>query len=507
MIAVSIQPDAAGDLDRCMRAAEAAAAEGAGLIEWRLDALAPDVPADLTSRSPRPAILTARSVEEGGACELDGDALADWVDAASALDPPPAWIDVEYTRWLQWEAVRDAVDRAQAAGRRVLCSFHDTIERPADLRRLAVDMQAGPFDAVKIVWRARSLRDCLECRELLATRAKPMIAICMGPCGILSRVMGCAWGGLLTFASVDAASETAPGQLSVAEMVGRYRVPELGATTRVFGLIGDPIGASPGFALHNQAFASIGFDGVYLPLPVAEGWESLKATLGVMVADEGLHFGGASITLPHKLNALRFVRDSGGEVGEDAARCGAVNTLQVNADGTIRGDNTDIAGILEPLRSLGAVFEGACVAVLGAGGVARAAASAVMAEGAAVHIFNRSGQRAATLVEDLASHGTIQVGGRGPFDIVVQATSLGMRHGDQADACVLEALGLGASDMVQDGGLAVETVYDPENTPFVVAMSAAGCSVVTGRDMWLAQGSAQQNIWTGYRPSSDIWVL
>jgi len=499
--------DSEAGFEGCLQSVAEAASHGADLVEWRLDALGANIPSDLTSRSPLPSILTLRSVQEGGAFDGTTQELSAWIEAAAAQDPPPAWIDVEYSQWEVCDTVKGAVLQAQSQGCRVLCSSHDTAGRPTDLTRRVANMQAGPFDAVKMVWRARSLRDCIECRDLLANRDKPTVALCMGPAGVLSRVMTCAWGGLLTFAAADASSTTASGQPTVRDLLEMYRVRSLSSATKIYGLIGDPLGESPGYAMHNRAFAAAGFDGVYLPLPVAAGWESLKATLAVLLDESDSLIRGASVTLPHKRDALRYLEETASDILPAAQRSGAVNTLMLNAEGQLIGDNTDVVGIIASLQSGGAQIKGARAAVLGAGGVARAAISSLLEAGASVHVFNRTRARAESLVDSLQSLGFLQVEGEGPFDIVVQATSVGMAHGESAGQNIFDVLEIDPGTFVRMNGHVLETIYDPLETPFLVAARERGCQISTGHDMWLAQGSAQQERWTGKHPSVEIWKI
>ena len=487
------------DLGKAIDAANHAAGTGGDLIEWRLDLVVDAGPSLLTTvvrDTDVGSLLTLRSVEEGGGFGGTDEDLAEWIGQIADLDTPPIWVDVEYARWSRSEAVRSAA--ASLGQAKLLLSFHDFTGRPADLLRIARDMQEAECDAVKLVWRARSVRDAVECRDLLADRSKPMIALCMGPHGVMSRIMAGVWGGLMTFAAADDSSATAPGQPTLEQLQSWYRFRCLDANTSIYGLIGDPLGASPGYELHNRDFETAKFNGVYLPLPTAAGWESLKATLSTLIDHPSVHFRGASITLPHKSDLVRFVRERGGDVSAIAAACGAANTLIVDENG-ICADNTDAVGILEPLLERGARVDGGRAAILGAGGVARAAAAILLQRGSSIEVFNRSAERAKQLAEDLGDLGPVVVGEAATtaYDVVVQATSVGMVHGSSPNESVFESLGLDTSTLFAEGTVAIETIYDPIETPFVRYARGAGCEVATGHDMWLAQAAAQQRAWTG----------
>ena len=513
MLTVPIEVTTTVDAATAVEAANAVAMAGADLIEWRLDSIVgvegvSACVSTLVRETTAGSLLTCRSVEEGGSYQSGDDDFAAWCTEISGLAEPPDWVDVEYAVWRRSQRVQAAAILLRERGIKVLLSWHDFRARPHDLLRTARDMQGAACDGVKLVWRARSVRDAIECRDLLADRTKPMIALCMGPHGVLSRVMAGAWGGLMTFAAADSDTATAPGQPTLAQLQDQYRFHQLTSDTQVFGLIGDPLGDSPGYRLHNAAFAAADFNGVYVPLPTAAGWESLKATVATLIEDENIHFGGASITLPHKADLIRFVQERGGVVTPIAETAGAANTLTVRSDGMVVADNTDVHGIVDPLRSRGAVFEGGRAVVLGAGGVARAAAYVLLQQGMRVDIVNRTIARAEQLAEDLASLGTIAACTRveGGVDVLVQATSAGMAHGSSPEADVLESMSINLDAVLTPGTVAIETVYDPVNTPFVTRLKAAGCEVATGQDMWRAQGAAQQKSWTGQTPPSSVWA-
>ena len=506
ILAVPIVVEDAADARRALDGAQSAAEAGADLIEWRVDSVVglPETASllqTLIDGVPCASLLTCRSEQEGGSFEGDDDDLVEWIEQAATLDSPPLWIDVEWVPWLRSESLRRAAAAARAAGIKILLSFHDFNGRPADLLRLSSDMQQAEVDAVKLVWRARSLRDNVECCDLLQHRLKPMVAMCMGPHGLLSRVMAGAWGGLLTFAAADPGAATAPGQPTVHSMLHQWRFRSISPTTAIYGLIGDPLGHSPGYRKHNEAFEQSGFDGVYVPLPIAAGWESLKATLATLIDHPSFPLRGASVTLPHKEDLIRFATEFGGEVTSRSQASGAANTITLAVDGKMHVENTDFDGILAPLKALGATLAGGRVAILGAGGVARAAAGAACEAGATVHVFNGSRDRAAALVDDLGRLGPVSLGeADGPFDGVVQATSVGMSHGPAPDANPIHTLGLQSEHIFGPTTVCLETIYTPLDTPFVVSARAAGCAVATGMDMWNAQATAQQVLWTGHAP-------
>ncbi|MGH8999095.1 MAG: shikimate dehydrogenase family protein, partial [Acidimicrobiia bacterium] len=135
------------------------------------------------------------------------------------------------------------------------------------------------------------------------------------------------------------------------------------ATTKVVGVIGDPVRHSLSPAIHNAAFAACGLDWVYVAFPVARG--SGGAAVGAAAA---LGLAGLNVTMPHKEDAASACDD----LTADAAALAAVNTVVVGAGGRTLGDSTDGGGFLAALAADGIDVAGRSVLVLGAGGAARA---------------------------------------------------------------------------------------------------------------------------------------
>lgn len=499
MLATPITVAAADAVDAALTLAQTADDRGADLVEWRVDGMALDAAgqtavADLVRNTPVPCILTCRTASQGGAFDgPEADRIA-LLQSLAGAQTAPRLLDLEFDAWSADASLRSAASALRTQGTSLILSSHDFTGRPADLLRRIADMGEADCDVIKVAWFTNSVREALECADVLANRPKPMIALAMGEAGLISRVLSGAWGGLLTFAALDADTATAPGQPTLEDMLLRYRFRAINPQTRVYGLVGWPLGDSPGLARHNEMFVEHGWDAVYLPLPVREGWERFKADMLSCIDHPCLRFGGVSVTMPHKANCLRLVQDAGGSVGDAAAVAVASNTLIVGPEGTMRAANTDVVGVVEPLRALGADMVAASAAVLGAGGAARAACVGLLQAGASVRIFNRTPDRARAVAEDLASVGDIAVGGGGPFNIVVQCTSVGMAHGDQPEGDAAAASGFDVG-MVDAPAFALESVYDPLETAFVKAMRAVGAKVAVGTDMWATQAAAQQTLW------------
>jgi 3-dehydroquinate dehydratase/shikimate dehydrogenase len=480
---------------------------GADLVELRLDLMTdrPDEARDLVDGCPLPCIVTCRHASEGGGFEGDESDRIALYRAVCAADAPPRYLDVELASYLRDADLRHAVndlvdtDEANTAVRpRLILSVHDFERRPADLSKKLIAMLDEPRCTVmKIAHRARSLRDNAELFELLRTRGKPTIALGMGEFGLMSRVLASKYGGLLTFAGLSADSVTAPGQPSADELIERYRFRSIGRSSAVYGVVGWPVGHSMGPAIHNAAFEHAAYDGVYLPLPVAEGWESFKATMLTLLDGDAPILAGASVTIPHKQHLVRLAIDEGWDIDPLAKAIGAANTLTWQGD-TWRISNTDAPAIAMCMReALGRPdLKDVAALVIGAGGAARAAVAALLGGGARVMLVNRSRDRAEALAADIAELGAVEVvdqsgGPAASPELIVQATSVGMQGGPDESGCPADQAWLEPRPAV------VETVYNPVETPLVLRARGAGCPVVTGDAMFVQQAALQFEAWSG----------
>jgi shikimate dehydrogenase len=251
------------------------------------------------------------------------------------------------------------------------------------------------------------------------------------------------------------------------------------------GVLGWPVRHSRSPAMHNAALAAAGLDGwryQHLPVPPALFAETVRGL-------PGAGFAGANVTIPHKEAALALADEA-----TDVARAiGAANTLTFD-NGRVLADNTDAPGLV---AALGRSPRGRRALVLGAGGSARAAVWALLAEGAAeVMVWNRSAHRAAELVRDL--------GGRvvefpEPADLLVNCTPVGLTPTDATeDAQTLKELELKA-DEVDTYASVVDLVPRPD-TPLLRAGRAFGSETIDGLSVLVHQGALSFERWTG-RPA------
>jgi shikimate dehydrogenase len=265
-------------------------------------------------------------------------------------------------------------------------------------------------------------------------------------------------------------------------------MPILTGHARLAGIIGWPVAHSRSPRLHGFWLERHAIDGAYVPLAIRPE-HFTTAVRGLMQAG----FAGTNVTLPHKRAAFALC-DS---VDPSAAHAGAVNTL-VFRGGKIEGSNTDGWGFLANLRAHGVDPAAGPALVLGAGGAARAVASALLENGVAVTIANRTPEHAEALAHDLPALRVIPWESRSDalpdHALLVNATSLGMQgHPPLQLDLTRTAPGLAVADIV----------YVPLETPLLAAATAHGLRAVEGLGMLLYQAVPGFRAWFGVEPQVD----
>ncbi|MCH9058605.1 MAG: shikimate dehydrogenase, partial [Planctomycetes bacterium] len=380
---------------------------------------------------------------------------------------------------------------------KLILSAHDFDGVPADLADRVAAMQGERHaDVVKIAATAGDICDNFAMLDLLRSAPKPMIALCMGEAGLMSRVLAGKFGAFATYCAADSDSFTAPGQLTLAEMRDRYRCHEISPGTRVFGVIGDPVGQSMGPILHNAWFASAGIDAVYLPLLVANDPAVLTRFLDGCAAHSWLDIGGLSVTVPHKIAALRWI---GAGADRHARSIGAINTLVRDGDGW-SGHNTDAPAAIDSLTAgMGITrsdLRGVPVDLLGAGGSARALAAVLNDCGARVTIYNRTLERAVSLASQFqATARPWSYLARRTGKIIINCTKVGMTP--NVSETPVSADHLGGCECVFD------LIYNPLETRLLREAQAAGIIALGGLDMFIRQAVRQFELWVGQTPDVD----
>lgn len=506
-----------------LRDAEDARTAGAALVEWRVDGFfdglleTEQLLKRLVAESPLPCIVTCRIAAEGGEYEGSEEDRARLYESLVRLRVPPRFIDLELrsAESPEFAAFLAAIHQPASPGAlatSLILSIHDFTGRPADLSRRLVRLAGMDPSAVrKVAFLARSVRDNLELFDLMVDGAAPTIAVAMGEHGVMSRVLAPKFGGLVTYASLGGGTETAPGQLTVKQLRRLYRFDAISRRTAVHGIIGWPVAHSLSPAVHNGVFAERGADAVYLPLPVAPGYEPFKATILSLLVQVGLDFTGCSVTAPHKENLVRLARSMDGwTLDELSSVCGAANTLTVKRSRggemtTVEVTNTDGPAAAEILEQVIGPLRGKNVAVLGAGGLARSVAAAAVLRGVHVRVANRTAERAAALARDLEP--AIRLGGslaavasdelvEGSTDALVNCTpASGEAEGSPLSGADHPLSMVKRLAQVNPRAVFMETGYVPRGTRALAVAKGAGLRTIDGLELFIAQAELQAAGW------------
>jgi shikimate dehydrogenase len=268
-------------------------------------------------------------------------------------------------------------------------------------------------------------------------------------------------------------------------------------STRLIGILGNPITHSLSPAMHNALFTQMGLDLAYVPLRVEP--PDLKTAIQAL---RSLNFRGANVTIPHKQNVLPLLD----EVSELSQMIGAVNTI-VNENGRLLGTTTDPIGFREGFLATGLTFKGKSIAILGNGGSARTIAFtlAVMEEVGQIALVARNAEKSQALAQEILTKTgknlvcfTIAdyAEEASAFQIVVNTTPLGMFP--EIDVSPLPDDALLPSQIIYD------IIYTPERTKLLQAAQRRKLNVVGGLGMLVHQGAASFKLWTGMEPDIKL---
>jgi 3-dehydroquinate dehydratase/shikimate dehydrogenase len=478
-----------------LKQAVARAAQKGDLVELRLDCLDTDELEAATEEIDSwlltvglQVILTMRPREQGGPRLLDRGMRLEFFKQRTTAD----FLDIELDIALLPEA-DDTLD-----WRRVICSHHDFSRVPVDLQQIYTRMAGTRAHVLKIAVHANDVTDCIAVFGLLDRAQKEgreMISIAMGSAGIATRILGPSRGAFLTYGSIDDNSATAPGQLTADQLKTLYRIDKINRETQITGLLGNPISHSISPAMHNGAFEATGVNAVYIPFEVQDAKTFLTRMVGPKTRDLTWNLRGLSVTSPYKSLVMDFLT----RIEPSAREIGAVNTIVVEQDG-LTGYNTDAVALVEPLRDrVGALADMRC-AVVGSGGVARAALWSLSREGAVVTVFARNATTGRPIAEMFkADFKQLTTSSFSDFDVVINATPVGTRG-------VLAEKTVALASQLRGARLAYDLVYNPSDTRFLREAREAGCETLGGMAMLVAQAGKQFELWTGHDAPREMMI-
>ncbi|HSC45177.1 MAG TPA: shikimate dehydrogenase, partial [Candidatus Acidoferrum sp.] len=365
--------------------------------------------------------------------------------------------------------------RSYPVPQKILLSYHDFTKMPKLPKHLA-HASHGEADAFKVAAKARTLTDGLRMMRFAGT-AKDIVAVAMGEAGLPARLLALRNGSALAYAPVEEA--TAPGQVSLHDFKRLYRADVVSKKTQICGVIGNPIGHSLSPLLHNTGYVAAGRDAMFLPFLVENLGEFVKA-----IPEFGLR--GISVTIPHKQTLMKHLW----RCDAMAEKIGAINTVVAAKNGKLYGSNTDYLGVLRALEGK-LVLRGSRALIFGAGGSARAAAFALAGAGAEVLICARREAAARKLARDCGA----QVIERrhlqfACFELIVNTTPVGM-HPHAGVSPLLER--------ELNAEIVMDLIYRPMQTELLRMAKRKGISVISGVEMFLAQGFAQWELFMGQK--------
>src|SRR5580698_7501085 len=419
-------------------------------LEFRLDYLEkpllalPKLKHFLTDNNAVTAIATCRRTVNGGKFPGKVPEEIEVLSKAAASGFHIVDIELESATVMK----KGELQKLRETGVALIISHHD-FEATKDLD--GIYNRIAPFapDFIKIVPTAKTLSDnvtLMRFIERMEDHAN-VIGVCMGDAGIISRVLSLRAGSAFTFAAATVGEETGPGQIAARTLIETYRIDQVDAATKVYGVAGNPIRSSLSPIMMNTAFRRETVNAVYLALQAAKLSDLLKLVHEIPIQ-------GLSVTMPLKEEIMAHLE----KTDPLSAKIGACNTVLRAQDGKLYGFNTDVAGITGPLEKRMSL-RGAKALVLGAGGAARAAVFGLREKGAEVFILNRTAETAQKLARQAkAKTFKREQLAKTQFDVILNATPIGM-HGVKPNH-LLEPKEINAR-------LVFDMVYNPIDTPLL----------------------------------------
>ncbi len=413
-----------------------------------------------------PLLFTFRKQEQGGRRLISETKRLELYEEALSL--LPAFADIETdTDPLFIERVKQKYPQISLIG-----SFHDFEKTPDDLLSLFHWMQPARFNMVKISVHALSTLDLMRLMVFAKEMSPkwPLSCIAMGECGQPSRVLGPIVGNVLHYTSLQD-SVNSLYQYSLDTLEKLYHFSHLTPKTKIYALLGDPVEASRGHLFHNEIFHREGIHAIYIKLRL--GANDLPAFLDLA---KKLPFAGFSITMPLKEAIFPLLT----RIDPKASLIGAVNTVVVQGSDLI-GLNTDAPAALFALEMHGKV-QGKKIAILGAGGSARAIAYEAMQRGAEVALFNRTSARGEKIARDFGCKAyALDAFSAHPYDILVNTIP--------PDSC--GSLPILATEILPQA-LVMDINPVSLSSPFLQAARERKCRCIDGDAMFEEQGRLQQ---------------
>jgi 3-dehydroquinate dehydratase / shikimate dehydrogenase len=460
-----------------MAKAEALARDNS-FLEFRLDYLSrpalvlPKLKRFTEYRPHIMAVATCRRVVAGG--RFRGSVASELDVLSKAAVAGCQLVDLELQSAVRCKPEQLKRLRGRAA---LILSYHD-FRGTRKLEETLAKMRKFPADFYKVVGTATALYDNVTMMKFLEKESDwhSLIGLCMGEQGIISRILGVRAGSAFTFAAISSDDKTAPGQVTAQDLRSTYRIEQVDAATRVYGVAGDPVSHSLSPAIMNAALRRENVNGVYVALHA-------KALKDLLACVREIPIHGLSITMPYKEAILKYLDNT----DSHTTKIGACNTVVRAQDGKLYGFNTDATGVIRPLEQR-ITIEKARILVLGAGGAARAAVYGLKERGAEVYVLNRSAGPAQKLARSARARMMKRADmKKASFDVIINATPVGMGNTRESP--------LNENEI--NAGYLFEMIYDPAETRLVRMAKERGLQIIPGLEMFVHQAARQFEIWTG----------
>lgn len=432
-----------------------------------------------------PCILTIRRTVDGGEYS-EGEASRTTLFArALAFADEDSSKNFAYVDFEEDFHVASLQDAALAYGTKIIRSFHDMKNPVKNIAEKIKSMRISRFEIPKIAFMPHSLADVTELyREMQNFNDSDQIVCAMGPLGLPTRILAAKFNSYLSYTSPTEllGNLLEIGHTDPKTLCELYHFCEIDKETRLYGITGWPLKVTSSPLLHNTNFKANNMNAVYIPFKSESAGDAFEfaKTLGIK---------GFSVTIPHKEAIIKNLDETDKKVDE----IGACNTV-INRDGKYFGYNSDCTGFEKALLEFSGLknLKHKKVAIIGAGGAAKAVAYAVREMGGKACVFNRTVSKARALAEKYGfDFSSLDLDGLSKLkkynDIIIQTTSKGMSStsvpSEENDP--IWFYDFKGNELVYD------IVYEPEVTPVMARAEKAGCRVHNGFTMLKYQGEEQ----------------
>ncbi|KAL6324368.1 hypothetical protein AAG906_012972 [Vitis piasezkii] len=476
---------------------------GADIVEIRLDCLRNFSPAQdlqiLIKQSPLPTLVTYRPIWEGGQYEGDENKRQDALRLAMELGA--SYIDVELEVAHEFN---NSIYGKKPQNFKVIVSSHNFHNTPSTeaIGNLVARIQASGADIVKIATTALDITDVARVLQVTVHSQVPTIAIVMGERGLISRLLSPKFGGYLTYGALEAGAISAPGQPTAKDLLDLYNFRLIKPDTKVYGIIGKPVGHSKSPLLFNAAFKKVGLNAVYVHLLV----DDVEKFFNTYSAPDFI--SGCSCTIPHKEVAIKCMDT----IDPIARKIGAINNIVRKPDGKLTAFNTDYIGAIEAIEdglresngsspAVGSPLAGKLFVVLGAGGAGKSLAYGAKEKGARVVVANRTFERAKDLADKVGGQALTleEIENFHPEEgmILANTTSVGMKPKINDTPIPKHAL--------KHYSLVFDAIYTPKDTRLLREAKESGKIIVYGTEMLIRQGFEQYKNFTGLPAPEELF--